>query len=636
MAITYIDTSAKEVKTETKNNPRFKLKLFLKSVLITILATFGVLLFISLILAIIIYPKAKTFQTKVEATYNQAKVLEASLKDKDIKKAEKDLVKLQSNVDETKSEFRKLSFLKFVPFAAGYYSDGDHLLNIATIGVGLGKDSLAAVDPFSDVLGFKGAKSELTAEKKAEVLVTEVIPKLLPLVDEMSEKIDKIQVEMDKVDPNHYPTSLTIKGLKVRETLVFAKKTLADAKTIIPEIKPLLLAAPEIAGQPDQKNYLLLFQNDKELRPTGGFITSYALARVKGGRLLDVESDDIYQLDKRYTKTEKSPVPIAKYLGNYMLPIRDSNISPDYKVAAQKFESMYNTIPKMPKVSGVFALDTEFVRAFLEVTGPIRTKKTKEVFSAQNNRLGIPDVVYKLELHAEKINSGKTDRKGILGELMDALIEKVSNAKADEMEKYIKVFIKEVQEKHILFYFHNSAVQNFVEKYNGAGQIMGYDGDYFHLNNSNFGGLKGNLYIKQKVVQDIKIDSDGTVTKKIEVTLTNPVKADGWLSSIYLNWMRIFVPEDSKLIDKKVYKDFTSGIELGKEFYAGWGPTYPLNSSVTSFTYRLPFKVKAGQPYRMRIQKQPGVSEVTMIIKINGVEKENFKLRTDKDLSINY
>ncbi len=636
MSITYIDTSSKEIKIEGKKTSKSKRKLFFKAVLMTILATVGFLIIIGAILAIVIYPKAKSLQTQVEADYAQAKVLEASIKDKDMVKAESDLAKLKTQVQATRTEYNKLSFVKYIPIAASYYSDGGHLLNVADIGVAAGKDSLNVAASLGDVLGFKGAKTDLPAEKKAQLLITEGIPKLIPLVDDLAGKLTQIKNEVDQIDPNRYPGSLQIKGIKVKEAILTSKDYLAKAQDIIPQVKPLLLAVPDIAGEPDQKTYLLLFQNDKELRPTGGFITSYALANVKGGRLLNVTSDDIYHLDQKYTRTEVSPVAIDKYLGNYMLPIRDSNISPDYKVSAMKFESMYNTIPRMPKVAGVFALDTEFVRAFLAATGPITTKISKKTFSADNNRLGIPDVVYKLELEAEVIKQSQPNRKGILGELMNALIAKISNAKTDEIPKYLNVFLTEVKEKHILFYFHNNTVQNFVEKYNAAGQIVNYNGDYFHLNNANFGGLKGNLYIQQKVVQNIQIDSDGTVTKKVDVTLTNPVKADGWLSSIYLNWMRIYVPEGSTLIDKSVYKDFTSGVDLGKDFYAGYGPTYPLNYSVTSFSYKLPFTVTPGQPYKMLIQKQPGVSQVQMIIKINGVEKENFNLRTDTELSIPY
>lgn len=636
MAITYIDTAAKEIIPEGKKSSKFHPRLFLKTFFLTVAVTFGIFIVIGLISAFIFYPKFKSLQSQFDKTYSQAKILETSLKDRDIKKAETDLISLESQLKKTRSEYKKLSLFGYIPVIASYYNDGNHLLNTADIGINLGKKGLVAIDPFGDVLGFKGTKVELTAEKKAEVIIKKIVPKLIPLVDDISEDVLKAKTEINKIDQSRYPKSLTIKGVNIFQTLDTSKKLLNKASEIVPQVKPLLQAAPEVAGEPIGKNYLILLQNDKELRPTGGFITSYALAKVKGGRLIDVESDDIYQLDKKYRRTEESPDAVKKYLGWSLLPIRDSNISPDFKISAMQFESMYNTIPKMPKISGVFALDTEFVRALLEVTGPIKTKKTRETFSAKNNRLGIPDVVYKLELHAEKINRGKRERKGILGELMDALIDKVSNAKTDEMPKFISVFLKEIKEKHILFYFHNEVFQDFSEKYNASGRIKDYGKDYFHLNNSNFGGLKGNLYIKTKVEQNITIEDDGTVTKKVKVTLTNPVKADGWLSSIYLNWMRLYVPFGSSLIDKKVYKDFTSGVEFDKEVYRGFGPTYPLNSSTAIFTYKLPFKVKQGKPYKMLIQKQPGVEEVQMIIKINGQEKENFKLRTDTELSINF
>lgn len=635
MSVKYIDTSPKKVKVEEKAATKFSLKLFLKTVFITIAVTLGILVVINVILAIIIYPQVKVLGKQLETTYNQAKKVEDALQAKNIDLAETEVSKLKNESEKTRKEFTKIEFVKYIPIAAAYYKDGEHALNILDIGIELAGHGLGAIDPFADVLGFTTSKKEeLTAEMKAEKVVTEVIPKLIPLVDESGTKLEKIQSELDQINPERYPKGLKIKGLSVQEGLQQAKQVTKEISQIIPEIKPLLLAAPDIAGQPVEKTYLILLQNDKELRATGGFITAYALVKVKGGQIISTESDDIYQLDLKYKRTEIAPDAIRKYIGHNSLPIRDSNISPDYKISAQKFESLYNTIAKMPKVDGVFALDTEFVRLFLEATGPVTTKKTKESWSAQKNRLGIPDVVYKLELYAEKINQSKTDRKGVVGELMDAMMDKVLTSKTEEFPKYFEVLKKAATEKHILFYFHNKTAQNFVEKYNYAGQIHDSDDDYFHLNNSNFGGLKGNIYIKQKVVQDIKIDELGNVTKTVDVTLSNTAKADGWLNSIYLNWMRIYVPKDSILISKKVPKDFSSGQELGKEVFRGYSATYPLNSTTSTFTYRLPFKVKPGQDYKMLLQKQPGVEYVTMIIKINGIVKEQFDLREDKEVTI--
>ena len=84
MAITYIDTSSKEIKIEGKKTSSSRFRLFIKTVLLTIVVTLVFFVLIGVVLAVIIYPKAKSVQNKVEATYTQAKILEASLKNKDL------------------------------------------------------------------------------------------------------------------------------------------------------------------------------------------------------------------------------------------------------------------------------------------------------------------------------------------------------------------------------------------------------------------------------------------------------------------------------------------------------------------------------------------------------------------------
>ena len=78
--------------------------------------------------------------------------------------------------------------------------------------------------------------------------------------------------------------------------------------------KPLLKIAPYLLGSEESRTYLILFQNDKELRPTGGFLTAYSIAKVEKGKFEPVLSSDIYSLDDAYYPTEKAPEPIVKYL----------------------------------------------------------------------------------------------------------------------------------------------------------------------------------------------------------------------------------------------------------------------------------------------------------------------------------
>jgi hypothetical protein len=122
------------------------------------------------------------------------------------------------------------------------------------------------------------------------------------------------------------------------------------------------------------------------------------------------------------------------------------------------------------------------------------------------------------------------------------------------------------------------------------------------------------------------------VKKKVAVTLRNIEKADGWLNSVYLNWMRLYVPKGSKLVDKKVFADFAEKQELGKTVWESFSRTQPLKSSETSFSYQLPFKVKKGDKYKLLIQKQPGTTDPHMIIRINGKVRSEFDLKKDTEM----
>src|SRR3989344_7435825 len=95
-------------------------------------------------------------------------------------------------------------------------------------------------------------------------------------------------------------------------------------------------------GLDDEKRYLILFQNDAELRPTGGFITAYGYFKVKNGLIESEGSSDIYKLDDSLTKRIPAPNIILKYLPNVPnLNLRDSNLSPDYLVSMKQFEELY-------------------------------------------------------------------------------------------------------------------------------------------------------------------------------------------------------------------------------------------------------------------------------------------------------
>ena len=57
--------------------------------------------------------------------------------------------------------------------------------------------------------------------------------------------------------------------------------------------------------------------------------------------------------------------------------------------------------------------------------------------------------------------------------------------------------------------------QKAVEDFGIAGKIKeNYQGDYLHISDSNLGGRKSNLYVKQEVDQEITTDKNGIIEKQ--------------------------------------------------------------------------------------------------------------------------
>ena len=124
---------------------------------------------------------------------------------------------------------------------------------------------------------------------------------------------------------------------------------------------------PQLLGMEGEKKYIIWFQNSNEIRPTGGFIGSYATVSIDSGKIKNILIDDIYnpdgQIDVRNIKTTP-PDPIKNYLDEEVLYLRNSNWDPDFTKSAKVFDDIYFKITG-ESVDGYIALDLKFVESLL-------------------------------------------------------------------------------------------------------------------------------------------------------------------------------------------------------------------------------------------------------------------------------
>ena len=614
-----------------------------KKLLMILAITVVVVLFI--VLGIVL--PAKAIYSKARHTMQTGRELAYSLKSQDLKTADEKLKATQIQLTDLKRSYGGLGWVGWMPIVGAYYNDGMHTMNAGLELINAGQVALDAISPYADLLGFTSGQSSFVdqpADKRIETAVatfSQVTPKLTVI----SEHLEKAKKEIDFIDPKRYPAKVA--GTSVRSNVQKAKKLADEGITFFVASRPLLELLPDLLGETEKQRYLVLFQNDKELRATGGFLTAYALIHFNKGHLTLEKSEDIYNLDEQQVKRVGAPEDIRKYhKGVFYFNLRDSNLSPDFAASMKQFEELYKNVSGSEKYNGIFAMDTHvLVEAMKVLDGEIFIPEYNAKFTVQPDSRcdGCPQVIYELEEYADKaVGYYRGERKDILGRLLFNMMQKsLSMSPSRYWGKLMQVFLDEVNQKHILAYMHDDTAQKAIEALNFGGRIKEFDADYLHINDTNFAGAKSNMFVKHFVKQDIEVAKDGSVVKTITIDYKNPSQPSNCgvgglcLNGELRNWLRIYVPKGSTLVeftgvDKEVGTETKE--DLGKTVFNGFLTVRPLGSGHVVVKYQLPDKMSAKE-YRLLIQKQPGTEGHEYTIAVNGKEMEKFNLTTDRELS---
>ena len=609
------------------------------------LLVFGVILFIYGLLTYRLYAKA----IKVKASLDGIREAVSSQNFDAIKE---NLGKTEDTLLELGSAYKPFTVFKIIPFVGAYVSDGQHGIIAASYGVETASLLVEVTEPYADIIGFtSGSKQSTSGEQTAQErldFVVKTIPDLISKADALTEKVKLVRSEIGTIDPTRYP--VTVFGKPVREKLRGGLELVDTSSELLENGKPLLEAAPYLLGVDKERTYLVIFQNDKELRPTGGFITAYSIAKVTKGRFEPVKSDDIYNLDDQYKPKVSAPEPLIKYIkGPYTLSrnyrLRDMNWLPDFKASMDLFVREIESVG-IDDIDGIIAVDTQVLVNILNATGPIQVPGFGEYSTKIVAECDCPQVIYELESFADiegpivwsENEPGKIvyappnydNRKKIIGPLMNSVLANALGQPKEKLPMLFEAILKSLTEKHVLFYMHDAKSQDAVEVFGIAGTLDEYNGDYIHINDANLGGRKSNLYVMQEVVQEIEVAKDGTATKTVTITYKNPKEHDGWLNSVLPNWVRIYVPKGSELIEfngveekQEVYEEF------GKTVFAGFFNLRPQGVAKITLKYKLPFKIE--KHYNIFLQKQPGTDSPLYTVQFKK-QKEEFFLKVDREI----
>ncbi len=402
---------------------------------------------------------------------------------------------------------------------------------------------------------------------------------------------------------------------------------------------------PEITGKNGPKTYFILLQNNMELRPTGGFMGSYAKIKFRGGGMEEIAVQDIYVPDGQITGHVDPPLPIQMAFKQGWFRLRDANWDPDFPSSAKTIAWFFEK-GNEEKADGIIAINLNLVEELFAVTGPINLVD----YGLKVDRNNFYQIAQE---HAEKdFFAGSTQKANIMSALVKAMIAKLKDLNSGQLPALAKIIYKNLQERQILIYMTGSKIAEVFKKANWDGSmkklILTENGlnDYFYLVESNLGANKANLYIERKVEQEIIISNNNSIHKRTKIYFKNeskyftPVKPGFW-GGDYINFLRVYFPASAQEIAVNI-----DGEKIGENdlFFekkenlnirgVGFFVKVPAKSEKeVTVDFKIPanFSSNKKTDYFLTIQKQPGIKELPYKLTITNFVFEKL-LREDTEI----
>ena len=382
-----------------------------------------------------------------------------------------------------------------------------------------------------------------------------------------------------------------------------------------------------------EKTFMVLFQNNMEIRPGGGYIGSFGIVKIKNGKVGEMQVHDLSNFDGRIPDTQIPPYPMQETLNIKSWKLRDSNFSPDFVANAKKAEYFYKLGNGEENLDGVIGITANVLTSFLKATGPVQIEGYPGTYADEN---AIVSLEYQVEKAYWEQGIKKGDRKSVMNDLGKEIIKKVFNLSASQKIELMKIILLDLEKKDIQIYFKDKNLQERIEKSGWDGEVdSSWKNDYLMISDANMGALKSDYYVKRSFEYFVDFSKDAP-TANLKITYQHTAQEKDWMTKDYLDYLRVYVPDGSWLIDSKNTGDMKFESEFGKKVF-GSLIKIPLGEIKTiEFTYTLPKELKDGK-YDLKIQKQAGINDVPVKIHVtdkNGVKKDyEFTMNSDIVLS---
>lgn len=483
-------------------------------------------------------------------------------------------------------------------------------------GVEIGEDIFATLSGAGSLLGSTEEVrpyGQLTSDEKRILLSS--LAGALPELQDMQVRLRLAQADVDRLAELELTPALAQAIQPLREII-------PELLTSVEVLVPFAAIAPEYAGLNDTRQFLVLFLNDDELRPGGGFIGVYGLMTLKDGDIQSLVTGDSYAIDALVQNTEyrvNPPPPIVSFLGQPVWWFRDAAWSPDFSQTAKDATQLFRqeiawSGQPVPEIHGVVGITPTFIASLLEAVGPITVEG--QTFTSEN----VADMLeYQVEIAFAEDGIPLDQRKEIVSVLTEQMIDRLLALPPTSWPEVFSLIHKAFDKKTFALMSADADTQAVLGDYGWGGVLNPVQtDDVLMLVDGNLASLKTDRVMERHVQYAIAPHGQGY---RATATITyDHTGGFDWKTTRYRTYARLYVPAGSQLVsssghlrdDKTRNPELAPGTvtvtdEFGMTSFGAFIAIEPGQSGTLTFVYDLPASVAAAVKrgsYRLQAIKQ--------------------------------
>jgi hypothetical protein len=404
---------------------------------------------------------------------------------------------------------------------------------------------------------------------------------------------------------------------------------------------------PKLLGMESPQTYLILVQNNHELRPTGGFIAAIGRVTLDKGKVTELDFVDSYAIFRADGDYPAPPAAMVQYMGIPQLVMRDANWSPDFPTTAQVARALYRSDTGLD-VNGIVTVDLNAVKHIFGALGELQVPGFDEPITGENIEAQIVQLwerpaestVEAGGETAQELGDWWRQRKDFIPRLSTAALDAVQGGEAN-IFRLTAAGLQALNDRSIQVWLENPVAAAVMRAQGWDGALRStIDSDFLAVIDMNMGYNKADAAIERTLDYRVSWPDGAEQPAQATVTLTytHPVDAEDpgcdltprygdsyadLIERCYFDYVRVYAPAGSKLVEVTGVDPESVSTQRGErrtQVFSGYFILPPGESNVVTFTYTLPPSFSP-EAYRLLVQRQAGTQPLPLTVTVNDVNQ---------------